>query len=315
MPTIHRFTDDAVPVNAYLVETADAVVAVDGTLTVQGGRGLRARLDRLGKPLAGVLMTHSHPDHYGGLVELLAGADAPVFATAGVAAVIERDDPVKEQILRPMFGAACPPQRRFPDRRVAAGETIALGGASFTVVDLGPGESPHDSVWLLDAPGAPVFAGDQAYNGMHAYLSDGFHAQWLANIERLKADLPAEATLYVGHGEPGGLELSTARRATSKPSWRRCAPPTGASRRPHSRRWSKPCCASFPGRPALPHGAQRRARGSGPDGALTSGCTPSSCACSIAQWQRSTSGSPRLSPSSVRRYSTCWAAPGRRRCG
>ena len=119
-------------------------------------------------------MTHSHPDHYGGLVELLAGADTPVFATAGVAAVIERDDPVKEQILRPMFGAAWPAQRHFPDRRVAAGETIALGGASFTVVDLGPGESPHDSVWLLDAPGAPVFAGNQAYNGMHAYLSDNY---------------------------------------------------------------------------------------------------------------------------------------------
>ena len=207
MPTIHRFTDDAVPVNAYLVETADAVVAVDGTLTVQGGRGLRARLDRLGKPLAGVLMTHSHPDHYGGLVELLAGADAPVFATAGVAAVIERDDPVKEQILRPMFGAAWPAQRRFPDRRVAAGETIALGGASFTVVDLGPGESRTTASGCSTRPARRCSPATRPTTACTPTCPTGSTPEWLANIERLKADLPAEATLYVGHGEPGGLEL------------------------------------------------------------------------------------------------------------
>ena len=204
---IHRFTDHAVPVNAFLVETPDGVVAVDATLTVAGGQGLRAHADGLGKPLAGALVTHAHPDHYGGLVELLRGDDVPVLATAGVAAVIVRDDPVKEEILRPMFGDAWPRERRFPDRTVADGETVELGGAAFTVIDLGPGESPHDSVWLLDGPDAAVFAGDQAYNGMHAYLADGFHEDWLAHIERLRAELPAAATLYVGHGAPGGLDL------------------------------------------------------------------------------------------------------------
>jgi hypothetical protein len=35
-------------VNAYLVETADGVVAVDGTLTVSDGRSLRAQVESLG---------------------------------------------------------------------------------------------------------------------------------------------------------------------------------------------------------------------------------------------------------------------------
>jgi hypothetical protein len=38
-------------VNAYLVETPDGVVAVDGRLTVSDGRALRSRLDELGRPL------------------------------------------------------------------------------------------------------------------------------------------------------------------------------------------------------------------------------------------------------------------------
>jgi glyoxylase-like metal-dependent hydrolase (beta-lactamase superfamily II) len=206
---IHRHTasPDSVPVNAYLAETDTAVVAVDATLTVSGGRGLRELAQGIGKPLAGVLVTHAHPDHYGGLVELLAGEDLPVYATAGVAEVIRRDDPVKEQILRPMFGDEWPRERRFPDRSVGHGESVELGGASFTVIDLGPGESPHDSVWLVGGEPGLVFSGDQAYHGMHAYLADGFHGEWLAHIARLRAELPPDATLYLGHGEPGGLEL------------------------------------------------------------------------------------------------------------
>ena len=108
MTTIHRFTGsaDTVPVNAYVIEGPDGVVVVDGTLTVSGGRGLRARVEATGKPLAGVLVTHAHPDHYGGLVEL---PDVPIYALAGVDEVIRRDDDVQ--------GADPAPDAR---RRVAA---------------------------------------------------------------------------------------------------------------------------------------------------------------------------------------------------
>lgn len=74
--------------------------------------------------------------------------DLPVIAAAGVDAVIRRDDALKEQILRPMFGDEWPQQRMFPNRAVSDGETLEFGGASFTVIDLGPSESPHDSIWL-----------------------------------------------------------------------------------------------------------------------------------------------------------------------
>jgi glyoxylase-like metal-dependent hydrolase (beta-lactamase superfamily II) len=201
---VHRYTagPQGALVNAYLVETGAGVVAIDGTLTVGDGRALRAELESLGKPLLAVLVTHAHPDHYGAIVELVGDEDVPVVATERVATVIARDDDVKEQILRPMFGDDWPAERRFPDRTVSDGEIVELDGARFSVVDLGPGESPADSVWLLDGGRTDVFLGDQIYDHKHAYLADGFSAEWLTNMARLEHELPVDATLHIGHGGP-----------------------------------------------------------------------------------------------------------------
>lgn len=201
---IHRHSTgpDGALVNAYLVETSEGLVGVDGTLTLSDGRALRAQVESLGKPLLAVLVTHAHPDHYGGIVELVGPDDVPVIATVGVDAVIRRDDVAKEEILRPMFGEEWPKERTFPTRTVSDGETLELGGARFTVFDLGPGESPHDSIWFLGDERRTVFLGDQVYERKHAYLADGFYEQWLGNLERLRQALPADATLHIGHGGP-----------------------------------------------------------------------------------------------------------------
>ena len=201
--TIHRFEASLFPVNAYLVETGTGVVVVDSTLGVSDGRELRRRIDALKKPLAAVLITHSHPDHYAGLTSLLDGADVPIYAVAGVNDVIRRDDAAKDQLLRPMFGDEWPAARTFPNRTVRDGERLSVADAVFVVTDLGPGESPHDSLWRLESSEAPqAFVGDLVFSHMHAYLADGFYDRWLANLERAKRELPDETTLFMGHGQP-----------------------------------------------------------------------------------------------------------------
>ena len=201
--SVHRFQASLFPVNAYLIESDSDVVAVDATLGMSDGQRLRARINETGKPLAGVIVTHAHPDHYGAVTALVSGSDVPVYAVGGVDDVIRRDDAEKERILRPMFGDEWATIRTFPTHRVQDGDRVSIGRATFRVVDVGPGESPHDSWWMLESDAlARVFTGDLVYNHMHAYLADGFCDQWLDNLARAKRELPADAELFVGHGDP-----------------------------------------------------------------------------------------------------------------
>jgi len=205
-PVIHRYPAEyeSAFVNAYLVETDAGIVAVDSLLTVSEARRMRAALDGLGKPLHAVLLTQSHPDHYGGLTELVAGDDVPIIAPKGVIDTIARDDEEKEQILRPMFGDEWAVSRTFPNTAIRDGESVTFDGVSFTVIDLGPSESPHDSPWVLGDDDKTVFLGDQIYDRRHCFLADGFYRQWLANIEILRERFPGEAVFHIGHGGPVG---------------------------------------------------------------------------------------------------------------
>jgi glyoxylase-like metal-dependent hydrolase (beta-lactamase superfamily II) len=209
MPQTHRIESAVAgtPVNAYVVEGERQLVAIDGTLTVSGGRAVRERIEAIGKPLAALLLTHAHPDHYGGYVEVVAGSAAPIVATPGVDAVIRRDDETKEALLRPMFGDEWPAERAFPTQLVESGQELAFGDIELAVRDLGPGESPHDSIWFQGDDRRTVFCGDQGYNHMHCYLADGHWERWLANLDQLAADLPAGVRLLPGHGDRAGIEL------------------------------------------------------------------------------------------------------------
>ena len=208
-PVVHRFPveQNGAFVNAYLVETGAGVVAVDSLLTVSASRAMRRALEGLGKPLQAVLLTQSHPDHYAGLAQLVAEDDVPIIAPQSVIDTIIRDDAVKDAIVGPMFGDEWPRTRVFPNTPIRDGESVTFDGVEFTVIDLGPGESPHDSPWILGADARTVFLGDQIYDHKHCYLADGFHREWLANIATLRERFPEDATFHVGHGGPVGTEM------------------------------------------------------------------------------------------------------------
>jgi glyoxylase-like metal-dependent hydrolase (beta-lactamase superfamily II) len=194
-------------VNAYLVETAAEVVAVDSLLTVSERRAMRQALERLGKPLQAVLLTHSHPDHYAGLAQLVAGDDMPIIAPQGAIDTIARDDAAKDAIGGPMFGDEWPSRRVFPNTPIDDGESVTFDGVRFTVIDLGPSESPHDSPWILGGDAQTVFLGDQIYDHKHCHLADGFHREWLANIATLRERFPTDAIFHIGHRGPVGGEM------------------------------------------------------------------------------------------------------------
>jgi glyoxylase-like metal-dependent hydrolase (beta-lactamase superfamily II) len=207
---IDRIAGQIMPVNSFVVHGPDGLVVVDGMLTISDAVLVRQAIDDADVPLAGVVITHPHPDHYAGLIHIVGDHEVPIIATSEVAAVIQRDDKIKDAVVGPMMGPEWPRRRLFPNHTVGDGDTVTLGGLTLRVRSLGPGESFADTIWELDD--ATLFVGDVAYNGMHAYLADGQWQHWLDVIDRLDHDLPSTATLHVGHGPSGAKNLLAAQR-------------------------------------------------------------------------------------------------------
>jgi len=207
--SIHRHAsgENGIFANAYLVETARGVVAIDATLSESDSKALCTKIDTFGKPLLAVLLTHGHPDHYNGVTNLVGADRVPVIATAGVDRVIRENDAAKEQQWKPVFGDEWPARRTFPNRIVGDGDSLTFDGVTFTVHDLGPGESHSDSIWIMTGSSSAAFIGDVVLNQVHAYTADGHTAAWLSNIERVRGFLNGIASVYPGHGEAGTVEM------------------------------------------------------------------------------------------------------------
>lgn len=73
------FMANVFPVNCYLVEEKDGLTLIDAALGF-GGKGILKAAERIGKPIAKIVLTHAHEDHVGALdflKEVL--PDVPVY--------------------------------------------------------------------------------------------------------------------------------------------------------------------------------------------------------------------------------------------
>lgn len=144
--------------DAAVVDPGDAAVVED--YLAQHGLELRA-----------ILLTHHHADHVGGVAELVARRDIPVYGPA----------------------AAGIPETNRP---VAEGDEVILDqlGIRFRVLEV-PGHTATHVAYL--APGI-LFPGDTLFSAGCGRLLGGTAAQLHASLGRLAA-LPGETAVYCTH--------------------------------------------------------------------------------------------------------------------
>lgn len=213
-PTINRWTSQGQgSVNTYWIDGDDGVVVIDGQRELSKARQVRAEIDATGKPIVAVILTHPHPDHFGGLgVFAPAGSGVPVYGSRQTRDSIGEDRFGLVKASHEAVGDDFPAEVTLPDRLVEDGDTIRVAGLELIAREWGEGEA--ECMTLLYMPAArALFCADVVQDRMTAFLLEGRSGPWLAQLERLRTGFPEVETLYPGHGAPGAPEALIRRQS------------------------------------------------------------------------------------------------------
>jgi glyoxylase-like metal-dependent hydrolase (beta-lactamase superfamily II) len=214
LPKIHVYTApaDKFFVNSFLIETATAVIVVDTQFLVSTAQALGARLDALGKPLAAIIITHPHPDHYNGLPVLLRNrAPVPVYANQATIAGIKATQAEKRAAWTPVYGADYPAEDGLPDHTIGPDQTLDIAGTPLRLIDIGPGECADNSIIHIPEADA-LIASDLIYNGAHPWLAEHRTSPWLRQLDDVQRRFGHIPNIYAGHGQPGTGDLFNVQR-------------------------------------------------------------------------------------------------------
>jgi glyoxylase-like metal-dependent hydrolase (beta-lactamase superfamily II) len=185
-----RYALGPVETNCYVVRldsaAREAVVVDPGADADRIGE----ELDRLGARCVGILITHGHFDHLGGVADLADATGAPVHMAAEERFLLADEDSFTPEGFE--F------RRHSPEVLLEGDETLELAGISFETLSL-PGHSPAHLGYY--AHGC-LFSGDVLFAGSVG-RTDLPGADWdtlLASLRVLADRLPRDTIVYPGHG-------------------------------------------------------------------------------------------------------------------
>src|SRR5574343_245147 len=185
-------------VNTGFIVGTQGVVVIDSGPSLRYGQQMRQAIARItGKPIALVINTHHHPDHFLGNQ---AFADAPIGALAETREGIARDGNAFAENLYRMSGDWMKGTEAVaPGRTLQAGE-LEVAGRRLRLIAL-DGHTGADLA-VLDVASGTLFAGDLVFNGRAPTTPHAEVAHWLAALDRLEAVMreAGVSTLVPGHG-------------------------------------------------------------------------------------------------------------------
>lgn len=187
-------------VNTGFIVAPQGVIVIDSGPSLRYGRQMRQAIANITKrPVALVINTHHHPDHFLGNQ---AFADVPIAALAetrtGIAA---EGNAFAENLFRMSGDWMKGSEVQAPTQTLAAGR-LTVAGRQLRLLALN-GHTGADLV-LVDEASGVVFAGDLAFLGRAPTTPHADVGHWLAALDTLEALTrePGFTALVPGHGAP-----------------------------------------------------------------------------------------------------------------
>lgn len=189
--TSHTFvTNNDGRVTIHLIDAPNGLIIVDSGDGEEWSAEVHAMAGAIGKPIAGVFVSHDHPDHISGLA---AYEGAPIMTTQG--------------ILDNIAGAPWPSPDIVGTAKAIEPGTLQLAGLELTVTAYTNAESAEQIVIEIPEMDTAIVQ-DLVYN--NAFFFPGIdRPNWIATLETLRESLDVE-TLLVGHGYPASRGELTA---------------------------------------------------------------------------------------------------------
>lgn len=187
-------------VNTAFIVAPKGVIVIDSGPSLRYGRQMRRAIAAItDKPIALVINTHHHPDHFLGNQ---AFADVPIAALAETRNGIAADGNAFAENLYRMSGDWMKgTEVQLPTRTLTDGP-IDVAGRQLRLVAL-DGHTGADLVMIDEASGI-IFSGDLVFNGRAPTTPHADVAHWLAALDQLET-LTRESSfklLLPGHGAP-----------------------------------------------------------------------------------------------------------------
>lgn len=185
-------------VNTGFIAGDGGVIVIDSGPSLRYGRQLRDAIGQIaGKPVALLINTHHHPDHFLGNQ---AFADTPIGALAATREGIAADgNAFAENLFRLTGDWMKGTEVAVPARTLAAGP-LDVVGRRLRLVAL-DGHTAGDLA-VFDERSGVLFAGDLVFNGRAPTTPHADIGHWLAALDRLEAISrePGFTALVPGHG-------------------------------------------------------------------------------------------------------------------